>query len=61
MLSRQAAGKIGEPVSDDTMRRALSLLRYQYKPPRYVLARRSPTWRQAKGGSNAISKGENER
>ncbi len=61
MLTGRAARQLGEPVSDDTIRRALSLLRYRYKRPRYVLARRSHTWRQAKGGSSAISNGENER
>jgi transposase len=36
-----------------TIRRALRGLRYRYKRPRLVLARRSATWRQAKGGLNA--------
>jgi transposase len=36
-----------------TIRRALRSLHQRYKRPRLVLARRSPTWRQAKGGSNA--------
>ena len=36
-----------------TLRRALRSLRYRYKRPRLVLARRSPTWRQAKGGLSA--------
>lgn len=36
-----------------TVRRALRSLRYRYKRPRLVLARRSATWRQAKGGLNA--------
>jgi transposase len=36
-----------------TIRRALRSLRQRYKRPRHVLARRSPTWRQAKGGLNA--------
>lgn len=40
-------------VSRSTVRRALRSLRYRYKRPRLVLARRSPTWRQAKGGLNA--------
>ena len=35
-----------------TIRRALRSLRQRYKRPRHVLARRSPTWRQAKGGLN---------
>lgn len=40
----------GLRVSQTTIRRALRGLGYRYKRPRYVLARRSPTWRQAKGG-----------
>ncbi len=40
-------------VSQSTVRRALRRLRYRYKRPRLVLARRSSTWRQAKGGLNA--------
>jgi transposase len=40
-------------VSRSTVRRALRSLHYRYKRPRLVLARRSPTWRQAKGGLNA--------
>lgn len=39
-------------VSRSTVRRALRSLHYRYKRPRLVLARRSPTWRQAKGGLN---------
>ena len=40
-------------VSPRTVRRALHDLGYRYKRPRYVLARRAPHWRQAKGGSSA--------
>lgn len=40
-------------VSRSTVRRALRRLHYRYKRPRLVLARRSPTWQQAKGGLNA--------
>jgi transposase len=40
-------------ISLATVRRALRSLRYRYKRPRLVLARRSATWRQAKGGLNA--------
>jgi transposase len=32
---------------------AIARLRLRWKRPRHHLARRSPTWRQAKGGSNA--------
>ena len=42
----------GLKVSRKTIRRALRELKYRYKRPRYVLARRSPHWRQAKGGSS---------
>jgi transposase len=51
MLRRQAERRLHMPVSRRTVRRALRHLRHRYKRPRYVLARRSPTWRQAKGGS----------
>jgi transposase len=40
-------------VSEGTVRRGLHRLGYRWKRPRYVLARRSRYWRQAKGGSNA--------
>ena len=40
----------GLHVSRRTVRRALHQMGYRYKRPRYVLARRSPTWQQAKGG-----------
>jgi transposase len=40
-------------VSAVTMRRGLHRLGYRWKRPRYVLARRSQYWRQAKGGSSA--------
>lgn len=39
-------------VSERTVRRCLRQLGYRYKRPRYVLARRAPHWRQAKGGSS---------
>jgi transposase len=42
-------------VSAVTMRRGLHRLGYRWKRPRYVLARRSRYWRQAKGGSSAAS------
>ena len=61
MLVAQASQRLGEAVSHDTVRRALRLLRRCYKRPRYVLSRRPATWRQAKGGSKAASKVENER
>ncbi len=50
MLVAQVTARLDEAVSHDTIRRALRNLRRRYKRPRYVLSRRSPTWRQAKGG-----------
>lgn len=43
----------GVCASEDTVRRALHELGYRWKRPRYVLRRRSPTWKQSKGGSSA--------
>ncbi|HID10419.1 MAG TPA: helix-turn-helix domain-containing protein, partial [Candidatus Latescibacteria bacterium] len=43
----------GIEVSERTFRRCLKSMGYRYKRPRYVLSRRFPTWRQAKGGSSA--------
>ena len=40
-------------VSRASVSLALGRLRMRWKRPRHQLARRSPTWRQAKGGSNA--------
>jgi transposase len=40
-------------VGENTVRRCLQGLGYRWKRPRYVLARRDPFWRQAKGGSSA--------
>ena len=40
-------------MSEATVRRTIHALGYRWKRPRYVLSRRSPTWRQAQGGSNA--------
>jgi transposase len=53
MLRCQVERRLRATSSERTIRRALRDMRYRYKRPRYVLARRSPTWRQAKGGSNA--------
>jgi len=36
---------------------AMARLGIAWKRPRDALARRAPTWRQAKGGSNAVSRG----
>ena len=43
----------GIESSDATIRRALHESGYRWKRPRYVLRRRSETWRQSKGGSSA--------
>lgn len=37
-------------ISESTLRRALHELGYRWKRPRFVLSRRDPNWRQAKGG-----------
>jgi len=49
---RYVERRTGMKVSPHTVRRGLRILRQRYKRPRYVQARRSPTWRQAKGGLN---------
>ena len=43
----------GVAASATTLRRALRRLGYRWKRPRFVLSRRDPHWRQAKGGSGA--------
>jgi transposase len=48
-------------VSQRSVSRALARLGVTWKRPRYDLARRSATWRQAKGGSNAAYEGANAR
>lgn len=50
MLQTQIQKKHAVRLSEDTLQRALHALKYRYKRPRYVLARRAPFWRQAKGG-----------
>ena len=42
-------------ISARSVNRALARLGLRWKRPRHSLARRSPTWRQAKGGSNVAS------
>jgi transposase len=49
---RRGLAQEGVLVSERTIRSTLRQLNYRYKRPRYVLARRSKTWRQQKGGSN---------
>jgi transposase len=51
-LQRELA-KQGVSVHERTIRRTLRALNYRFKRPRFVLARRSSTWRQQKGGSCA--------
>lgn len=51
LLRRHLRVEHGLSVSDTTVRRAIHTLGYRWKRPRFVLSRRSPTWRQAKGGS----------
>jgi transposase len=46
-------------VNDRTIRRKLRDMGYRYKRPRYVLVRRSSTWRQSKGGCSAVLKDGN--
>ena len=43
----------GVAISETTVRRVARRLRYRWKRPRFVLSRRDPHWRQAKGGSSA--------
>lgn len=49
-LLRRHLGRDGVAASRTTVRRALHALGYRWKRPRHALARRKPTWRQAKGG-----------
>jgi transposase len=51
MLKTQIERQHELRLSDDTVQRAVHELDYRYKRPRFVLARRAPFWRQAKGGS----------
>jgi len=52
LLRQQLQRRQDVTVSERTIRRCLRRLGYRYKRPRYVLARRAPHWRQAKGGSS---------
>lgn len=52
MLRCEIRQQTGQVVGLRTVRRVLRSLRYRYKRPRLVLARRLTTWRQAKGGLN---------
>lgn len=48
----------GAEVALATVRNALRSIGLSNKRPRYTLSRESPTWRQAKGGSNAVFSAE---
>jgi transposase len=52
-LLRRHLRRQGAEASEATVRRALRRLGYRWKRPRFVLARRDPHWRHAKGGSSA--------
>lgn len=45
----------GVVASEQSVRLAIDRLGLRWKRPRYQLSRPSPTWRQAKGGSNTAS------
>jgi transposase len=53
LLCRYVRARQALEVSEVTVRRGLHRLGYRWKRPRYVLARRSRSWRQAQGGSHA--------
>jgi transposase len=53
LLRRYLADACGLVTSQRSVSRALDRLGLRWKRPRHELANRSPTWRQAKGGSNA--------
>jgi transposase len=52
LLQEQLRRETGLEVGEQTIGRCLHQLGYRWKRPRHVLSRRSPTWRQAKGGLN---------
>ena len=52
LLQAQLARE-GHEASEQSVRRALHHLGYRWKRPRFVLSRRSRTWRQSKGGCSA--------
>jgi transposase len=53
LLCRYLEESHGRVTSERSVRRVLAQLDLRWKRPRHALANRSPTWRQAKGGSNA--------
>jgi transposase len=56
LLRCHLAVEHGVVASEQSVRLAIDRLGLRWKRPRYQLSRRSPTWRQAKGGSNAVSR-----
>jgi transposase len=57
LLRRHLEAQHGVVASEQSVRLAIDRLGLRWKRPRYQLSRRSPTWRQAKGGANAASPG----
>ena len=55
LLRHHLEAKHGVTASEQSVRLAIDRLCLRWKRPRYQLSRRSPTWRQAKGGSNGAS------
>jgi len=56
MLQVQVQRRLQNKISQRTIRRALHQLRYRFKRPRFVLALRPITWRQAKGAQKSPEK-----
>jgi transposase len=57
LLRRHLDTRHGVTASEQSVRLAIDRLCLRWKRPRYQLARRSPTWRQAKGGSSGVWQG----
>jgi transposase len=55
LLRRHLDTQHGVTASEQSVRLAIDRLCLRWKRPRYQLSRRSPTWRQAKGGSSGGS------
>jgi transposase len=55
LLQQYLADKHQVRVSTKSVNRALARLDITWKRPRHQLSRRDPSWRQAKGGLNAVS------
>ena len=52
LLTQHLRKSHGIEVSCSSVRGSIKRLRVSWKRPRHTLAQQSPTWRQAKGGSN---------